>query len=411
MGRMKEAGRKDRPREAAMGKDRDDVAMGQTGEASHRSASAGGGTKKAVPPMAPLPAARLPEGPDWGYQIKWDGVRLIATIGGDGAIELVSRNGLPKNAVYPELVALLRSAAPALGPSVLDGELIAWTGERPSFQRVLQRERMRGRSAGSAMASLRHPDPGVCPWRIGAEEVAADAAEARDVSKGRKHADPHPDHHQPAGSDGHSEPLGPPGLAFILFDVLAHGGHDLRALPYASRHRRLLELAPLLPSGMLVTELYRDGAALWRWVQEQGWEGVVSKRLTAPYRAAKTHRDWFKTKTALRLDVDIVGLKVREGQAASLVMSLEGQYFGSVSLGLTGEMRALLTKQLVPEEAFQEGRRQHGELPFAALPSDLKGERVVWLEAPLPCTVTGLEVTEAGQLRHPKLAGFGRRTS
>lgn len=115
---------------------------------------------------------------------------------------------------------------------------------------------------------------------------------------------------------------------------------------------------------MLVTELYSDGRALWRWVQEQRWEGVVSKRLTAPYRPAKKHRDWFKTKTALRIDVDIVGLKVREGQVASLVMSLEGQYFGSVSLGLTGEMRTLLTEQLVPDEAFREGSRQHGTLPF-----------------------------------------------
>ncbi|WP_101808741.1 hypothetical protein [Paenibacillus pasadenensis] len=377
-----------------------------------------GGAAEAMQPMAPIHAAKLPEGPDWGYQIKWDGVRLLATIGGDGGIELFSRNGLRKNAIYPELVELLRSAAPALGPCVLDGELIAWTGERPSFQRVLQRERMRGRSAGSAMTLLRHPDPGVRPWRGGAENAAADAAMAADEA--RNGAESPGSARQGAASqselrhdrpDGSGEPLGLPGLAFILFDLLAYGGTDLRALPYASRHQRLLKLVPLLPDGMLVTELYSDGRALWRWVQEQRWEGVVSKRLTAPYRPAKKHRDWFKTKTALRIDVDIVGLKVREGQVASLVMSLEGQYFGSVSLGLTGEMRTLLTEQLVPDEAFREGSRQHGTLPFSALPSDLKGERIVWLEAPLPGTVTGLEITEAGQLRHPKLAGFGRATS
>lgn len=373
-------------------------------------------------PMAPVSAAKLPGGDNWGYQLKWDGVRLLAVIGKDGRVLLLSRQGLFKNEIYPELTALLESCALTLGPCVLDGELISWTGERPSFQRVLLRERTRGYGGSSVMTELRHPDPGTAPWRgegifegssgelDGGELGGKELGEALPASE---------KHRTKGGSPGSSPPSklpdadgifsAPPGLVFVLFDILRVGAADLRQLSYVQRHKVLLEMGSLLPAGLLVTELYLDGDALWRWVKAVHWEGVVSKRLDSPYREDKKHRDWLKTKTALLVDVDIVGLKVREGQTASLIMSLDGNYFGSVSLGLTGEMRTLLTSRFVPEDAFANGGSQYGEMPFAGLHSDLRGERIVWLEQPIPCTVTGLEITEAGQLRHPKLAGFGRK--
>ncbi|MGK9250891.1 ATP-dependent DNA ligase [Paenibacillus humicus] len=357
-------------------------------------------------PMAPITRADLPQGEDWGYQIKWDGVRLLADIGPDGKALLYSRQGLIKNNIYPEIVVLIEKAA--LGRCILDGELIAWTGSRPSFQRVLQRERMRGNQGGTRLTPLRNP-------AVPAEVMAGGADSKRSAPGSLAGSDDRllrPQ--QPPGLGSHADsadqPQPPAGLAYVLFDVLAAGDRDLRGLPYLQRHEVLLALSPRLPEGMLVTELYRDGEALWQWVAQAGWEGVVSKRLDSLYKEGKQHKDWFKKKTALLLDVDIVGLKIRDGMAASLVMSVDGQYFGSVSLGLTGEMRALLTSRLVPEGAFADGSLHAGTaLPFAALPNDLKKERVVWLQNPFPCTVTGLEITEAGQLRHPKIAGFGRR--
>ncbi len=377
-------------------------------------------------PMAPITRADLPQGEDWGYQIKWDGVRLLADIGSDGKALLYSRQGLIKNNIYPEIVVVIEKAA--LGRCILDGELIAWTGSRPSFQRVLQRERMRGKQGGTRLTPLRNPEVPAAAMSGGAgsQHPAPGSLSGSDGMQLRPSPE-HPgfdsladaaDRPQPSqqhpGFDNHAGSADPPqppaGLAYVLFDMLAAGDRDLRGLPYLQRHEALLGLSPRLPEGMLVTELYRGGEALWHWVAEAGWEGVVSKRLSSLYKEGKQHKDWFKKKTALLLDVDIVGLKIRDGMAASLVMSAEGQYFGSVSLGLTGEMRALLTSQLVPEGAFAGGSLQAGAaLPFAALPDDLRKERVVWLQNPFPCTVTGLEITEAGQLRHPKIAGFGRR--
>ncbi|WP_409344146.1 DNA ligase [Paenibacillus sp. MBLB4367] len=291
-------------------------------------------------PMQPISDDQLPQGEEWGYQLKWDGVRLLAVVD-NGDVKLYSRAMLLKNDTYPELVAAL---ARLQGRYLLDGEAIVFdpVRRRPVFQLVLQRERLRSRGA-VAQTSGRDP------------------------------------------------------AAYVMFDVLHEGTHDLRQLSFAERHERLHRLFPEPGERLMTTELYKDGPSLWKWVEENEWEGVVSKRLSSPYREGKKHRDWLKKKTAILLDVDIIGLTYRSGRVASLVMVRNGAYFGRISLGLTEEMKALLL-------AFAENGQ--GSSPFAQLPSDLKGEKLLWLPRPLPCKATGLEITDAGLLRHPKIVSF-----
>jgi bifunctional non-homologous end joining protein LigD len=74
-------------------------------------------------------------GPDWAYEMKWDGYRAIATVR-DGVLSLRSRNGLDMTATYPELGELV-DAVP--GDAVLDGEIVALDPKgRPRFE-LLQR--------------------------------------------------------------------------------------------------------------------------------------------------------------------------------------------------------------------------------------------------------------------------------
>ena len=70
------------------------------------------------------------------FELKWDGIRALATISGD-ELTLRSRNGLDLTASYPELAELV----PAVdGDGVLDGEIVALDAEgRPSFSRLQRR--------------------------------------------------------------------------------------------------------------------------------------------------------------------------------------------------------------------------------------------------------------------------------
>lgn len=294
-------------------------------------------------PMTPILSDTIPEGGDWGHQIKWDGVRMLSFVRGQD-VRMFSRRLLPKNDGYPDVVDSLRGLR-MKRDFLLDGEVVVFDQEkmRPDFQLVLQRERLKNRSL-IGQYSARQP------------------------------------------------------AVYVLFDLLYADGEDLRPLPYLERHERLASLFPDKTPALFVTDLFRDGRALWDWVASQGWEGIVSKRLSSPYRENKKHRDWFKKKTAVLHEVAIIGLTVRGGQIASLVMAKDGRYFGKVSIGLNEEWK----RKLLPlaQESIAAGIRA----PFRPLPQDLRPDTIGWLARPFPCLVTGLEVTSGGVLRHPRIA-------
>jgi len=328
-------------------------------------------------PMAPISSPVLPLGEDWGYQLKWDGVRMLARIHNADHIELFSRSLLPKNQVFPEIVHMLKLLAPKLGCCLLDGEVVWWNGVKADFQQVLKRERARGaekteksKTSGPLLSFIH------LPGTMHSSTFTSVKTE----------------------NDTVIAPYGG-ALIFVLFDLLSLGDEDLRSLPYVQRHRKLTELIPADHERIFVTDLFEDGNALWSWAEDHSWEGVVSKRLSSPYREAKKHSDWFKKKTALLIDVDIVGFKWRSGRIASLIMAYNGSYFGSVSLGLTDELRRALAAAFPPALSTI-------PCPFPSLPPDLKREQVQWLPYSFGCRVTGLQITDAGQLRHPKLVTF-----
>lgn len=89
-----------------------------------------------LPPMEMQVAKVIPVGMHWLYEPKWDGFRCIAFRDGDN-IDLRSKNGQDFSRYFPEVVsALLKLEAQHF---VLDGELMVWRGNAPSFDELLQR--------------------------------------------------------------------------------------------------------------------------------------------------------------------------------------------------------------------------------------------------------------------------------
>ena len=85
-----------------------------------------------------------------------------------------------------------------------------------------------------------------------------------------------------------------PGAILQAFDLLMLDGEDLRQLPLAERKTHLARLLAQPTAGLALNEhTDDDGATVFAAACRMGLEGIVSKRLAAPYRSGPS-RDWNK---------------------------------------------------------------------------------------------------------------------
>jgi DNA ligase D-like protein (predicted ligase) len=96
-----------------------------------------------IEPMLLLRTEKLPEGPDWAYEIKLDGYRALAFKTG-GKLELRSRNDNDFALRYPSIAKALASLP---DDTAVDGEIVALDAEgKPSFNAL--------QNCGSSKADL-----------------------------------------------------------------------------------------------------------------------------------------------------------------------------------------------------------------------------------------------------------------
>lgn len=81
----------------------------------------------------------------------------------------------------------------------------------------------------------------------------------------------------------------------MAFDLLELNGEDLRKLPLRERRARLQRLLAKAGDALVLSAAFDDGAALLRRACEMNFEGIVSKRVEAPY-VAGPFDGWRKVK-------------------------------------------------------------------------------------------------------------------
>jgi bifunctional non-homologous end joining protein LigD len=293
----------------------------------------------------------LPVGDGWAYEIKWDGMRVVTDVSPAG-VRAWSGNGRDASASFPELDAL----APALAPldALLDGEVVALDARgRPSFGRLQGRMHVSSRS-----------------------EAVRRAAEIP--------------------------------VAYIVFDLLRLGGHDVTKLPWLERRRLLEQLVDDLPPGVDLAPVHDDGPGLLAAADTQGLEGVIAKRTDAPYLPGARTRSWVKVKVR-RHDELVVGgwsggAGNREGRLGSLLVGFHAApgdgllvFAGRVGSGFSSEELDRMAARLAPLAV--------DACPFDPPPPPLTRRGAHWVRPEVVVEIAYGEWTGDGRLRHPVYLG------
>jgi DNA ligase D-like protein (predicted ligase) len=273
------------------------------------------------------------------FEVKWDGVRAVSYVEG-GTHRMHGRRRRDLAGRYPELAFL--AALP--DGCILDGELVVLgAGGKPDFPAVLAREN--GPAARAAAAARRHP------------------------------------------------------VTYVVFDLLWQHGESLLARPLRERRERLEQLVAERADPRLVAAhgVVGTGTTLFAAACEQGLEGIVAKRLDAPYLPGERTDAWQKCKAQQQAHCLILGYEPDGPRDFKSLI---------VATDLGGELRCV---GRVGSGIGETQRRQLRELLFArraARPLVEPGLPGVWVEPGLYCTVKFLELTAAGALRAPVFVGL-----
>ena len=191
-------------------------------------------------------------------------------------------------------------------------------------------------------------------------------------------------------------------MVFFAFDLLDAGG-DLRSLPLTLRKQRLEALLPPgEPRIQFAEHVVGAGEKLFEAMCAEGLEGIVSKRIDAPYRAGRT-KAWLKVKCTHRQEFVIVGWLPSSAKGRGLRSLLLGlneggklRYAGKVGTGFDADTQAMLAAKL--EKLAR--KTAPVEVPRAAA----KG--AVWVRPTLVAEVAFAEFTADNVVRHASFIGL-----
>ncbi len=295
------------------------------------------------PAFVPIQLCKVADHPPaaagWAHEIKFDGYRIQIGVGGGRAV-LRTRKGLDWSDRFPAIAA----DAANWPDAVIDGELCALDSDHmPNFSAL-----------------------------------------------------------QAAISEGRTDDL-----VYFAFDLLFEGDEDLRKLPLSHRKARLQAYVDRIGKAhakrlRYVEHFASSGQAVLESACRMDLEGVISKKLDAPYRAGRS-ASWVKSKCRGRDEVVIGGWSSEGGtRFRSLLVGVRDKgtlrYLGRVGTGYGEAVTKTLTPALKAAAADKS--------PFSGAGAPKGAKDIHWVKPGLVAEIEHGGYTEGGSLRHAAFRGL-----
>lgn len=305
-----------------------------------------------VLPMLVSIAEDLPEGEEWTYEQKIDGIRVLAYVE-EGSSALVTRLGNDKSAQFPEVSEALQNLAQKLGTAlILDGEICAVDakGHALGFQNM----------------------------------------------QNRIHLDNHEEIHIERGNTK---------VAFFVFDILMVGEDSLLKARWSDR-REVLETILAKNKDKLIRLVLNDSNPdkMKKAADKEEWEGLIAKRTDSTYQPGKRVKTWLKWRTMARAEFLILGWTEPRGTRTNMGSLLLGYHDEKGKLKYAGHAGSGLNRKVL---ASLHGALKSLEVDSSPLKEKISANNTAhWVEPKLIAEVQFKEWTDDGLLRQASFLGL-----